>query len=283
MPQELYSQYGLDAMTVDFMGHALALHSDDSYMRRPALETVLKIKLYYDSMMRYEGLKSPYIYPLYGLGELPQAFARLSAVYGGTYMLAKADAEVVYDADSGRAMGVKSEGQTATAKFVVGDASYFPSKVQRTSRVVRALCVLSHPIPSTGDSHSVQLILPQKQVGRRSDIYVFCCSYSHHVAPKDKWLAFVSTTVETTDPTAELAAGLQLLGKIDEKFVEVVDVFEPLESGQRDGCFISRGYDATSHFETEIEDVLDMYLRITGKVLDLSSESLAKRQEAASA
>lgn len=34
MPQELYSQYGLDAMTVDFMGHALALHSDDSYMRR---------------------------------------------------------------------------------------------------------------------------------------------------------------------------------------------------------------------------------------------------------
>lgn len=90
---------------------------------------MLKIKLYYDSMMRYEGLKSPYIYPLYGLGELPQAFARLSAVYGGTYMLAKADAEVVYDADSGRAMGVKSEGQTATAKFVVGDASYFPSKV----------------------------------------------------------------------------------------------------------------------------------------------------------
>lgn len=47
----------------------------------------------------------------------------------------------------------------------------------------------------------------------------------------------------------------------------------------RDGCFISRGYDATSHFETEIEDVLDLYLRITGKQLDLSSESLAKRQE----
>ena len=32
----------------------------------------------------------------------------------------------------------------------------------------------------------------------------------------------------------------------------------------RDKCFISRGYDATSHFETEIEDVLDMYMRITG-------------------
>lgn len=31
---------------------------------------------------RYEGVRSPYIYPMYGLGELPQAFARLAAVHG---------------------------------------------------------------------------------------------------------------------------------------------------------------------------------------------------------
>ena len=36
---------------------------------------VLQVKLYYESMMRYEGLTSPYIYPLYGLGELPQVRA----------------------------------------------------------------------------------------------------------------------------------------------------------------------------------------------------------------
>lgn len=57
-----------------------------------------------------------------------QAFARLSAVYGGTYMLAKPDVEVVYD-DAGRAVGVTSEGETAKAKFVVGDPTYFPGKV----------------------------------------------------------------------------------------------------------------------------------------------------------
>lgn len=32
---------------------------------------------------------------------------------------------------------------------------------------------------------------------------------------------------------------------------------------------ISKSYDPTSHFETEIEDVLDMYKRITGKDLVL--------------
>ena len=80
--------------TVDFIGHAIALHRDDGYLDAPALPTVKRIKLYHDSLTRYEGLLSPYIYPRYGLGELPQAFARLSAVYGGTYMLNKADAQV---------------------------------------------------------------------------------------------------------------------------------------------------------------------------------------------
>ena len=37
-----------------------------------------------------------------------------------------------------------------------------------------------------------------------------------------------------------------------------------------------RRYDATSHFETTVEDVLELYTRITGKVLDLSSKDPAR-------
>lgn len=37
-----------------------------------------------------------------------------------------------------------------------------------------------------------------------------------------------------------------------------------------DKAFISKGYDATSHFETEIADVLSLYERITGRKADLS-------------
>lgn len=277
---QLYTHFGLDAQTIDFVGHALALHRDDAYLDAPALPTALKIKLYHDSITRYEGLTSPYIYPRYGLGELPQAFARLSAVYGGTYMLHKADATVVYD-EAGRAVGVSSEGETAKCKFVVGDPSYFPGKSRPTSRVVRATCILSHPIPNTDNAHSVQIILPQKQIGRRSDMYVFCCSYAHNVAANDKWVAFVSTTVESSNPEAELAPGLALLGPIDEKFVSVVDVHEPLEDGSKDGCFISKGYDPTTHFETTVEDVLGLYKRITGHDLDLDSKNprLAEQQQ----
>jgi Rab GDP dissociation inhibitor len=40
----------------------------------------------------------------------------------------------------------------------------------------------------------------------------------------------------------------------------------------RDKAYISKGYDATTHFETTVEDVLSLYRRITGADLDLSKE-----------
>ena len=92
---EVYKKFGLDENTSDFVGHAMALYRDDSYRGQPYVETVKRIKLYAESLARYG--KSPYLYPLYGLGELPQGFARLSAIYGGTYMLDKPIDEIVME------------------------------------------------------------------------------------------------------------------------------------------------------------------------------------------
>lgn len=123
-------------------------------------------------MARYG--KSPYIYPLYGLGELPQSFARLSAIYGGTYMLDKKVDEVVTDAH-GNFVGVRSGEETVKAKQVIGDPSYFGAgkedgkvRVVEEKKVVRAICILKHPIPGTEEADSVQIIIPQNQVGRKN-------------------------------------------------------------------------------------------------------------------
>ena len=109
--RQAFAKFGCDENTTDFSGHALALYTEDSYLERPIMETIPRIRLYRDSVTRYENTKSPYLYPLYGLGELPQGFARLSAIYGGTYMLAKKIDEIVYE--DGKVVGVKSEGETA--------------------------------------------------------------------------------------------------------------------------------------------------------------------------
>ena len=100
---EVYKKFGLDENTCDFVGHALALYRDDSYLSQPALDAIKRIRLYSDSLARYG--KSPYLYPLYGLGELPQGFARLSAIYGGTYMLDKQIDEIVMEGGKVRKAG----------------------------------------------------------------------------------------------------------------------------------------------------------------------------------
>lgn len=64
------------------------------------------------------------------------------------------------------------------------------------------------------------------------DIYVCCMSQTNAVTVRGRYLAIVSTTVETDDPEAELGPGLQLLGKIDKKFVWVSEQFEPQDDGK---------------------------------------------------
>jgi len=277
-PRELMSKdFGLEPDTIDFLGHALSLYLDDDYLDKPGevFNHIDRMKLYADSLAKYS--KSPYIYPLYGLGELPQAFARLSAIYGGTYMLNKPVDEIVYE--NGQVVGVKSEGEIAKCKFVVADPSYFPDKVKKTGQVIRAICILNHPIPDTNNSDSCQIIVPQKQVKRHSDIYIGCISFAHNVVPKGKYVAIVSTTVETNDPVKELKPALDLLGPIVEQFVSIVDTFEPLEDGSKDKVFISNSYDATSHFETTCQDVLHLYKRITGKDLILKPKEQEPEQQ----
>jgi Rab GDP dissociation inhibitor len=266
--RELIAKYGLSDDTVDFIGHALALHRNDRYLDEPALGTVKRMKLYAESLARFQG-GSPYIYPLYGLGELPQGFARLSAVYGGTYMLNKPECKVEFDME-GKVCGVTSEGETAKCKKVVCDPSYLPNKVRKIGRVIRAIAIMGHPIPNANESHSVQIILPQKQLGRKSDMYVFCCSYTHNVAPRGKFIAFVSAEAETDNPQSELKPGVDLLGSVDEIFYDIYDRYEPVNEPSLDNCFVSTSYDATTHFETTVTDVLNMYTNIAGKTVDLS-------------
>lgn len=163
---DVYKYFDLNQGIQDFIGHAMALHLDDNYVTgQPAWESYQNIVLYMQSMNRFG--KSPYIYPLYGLGELPQGFARLSAIYGGTYMLDKPFDGLVMSDDGRYVVGVRSGDEVARCKAVIGDPGYFPDRVRTTGKVIRAICLLKGPIPNTSNADSVQIILPQRQVGRK--------------------------------------------------------------------------------------------------------------------
>ncbi|XP_052090660.1 rab GDP dissociation inhibitor beta-like [Mytilus californianus] len=261
---KLYEKFGLDNNTADVTGHALALHLNEAYKNEPCLDLINRVKLYYESLARY--LKSPYLYPLYGLGELPQGFARLSAIYGGTYMLDRPDAEIVYE--DGKVVGVKAQGEVAKCKMVVCDPSYATDKCKTVGKVIRAICILDHPIKDTKDSLSTQIIIPQNQVNRTHDIYISMISATHFVAAKGHYLAIVSTTVETSNPEEEIRVALDLISPIEQKFVSVSELKEPTDDGSTSKVFITKSYDATSHFETTCADVIQVFERAYGGKFD---------------
>lgn len=136
--------------------------------------------------------------------------------------------------------------------------------------MVRCICLLDHPVTNTKDALSTQIIIPQKQVGRQSDIYVSVVSHTHQVAAKGWFIGMVSTTVETNNPENEIAPGLALLAPIVQKFVSISDYVVPIDNGDESQVFISESYDATTHFETTCLDVLDIFKRGTGETFDFS-------------
>ena len=72
--RQLFQKFLLADETVNFTGHALALYTSDDYLDKPAREMVERVKLYAYSVSRYGN--SPYIYPVYGIGGLPEGFSR---------------------------------------------------------------------------------------------------------------------------------------------------------------------------------------------------------------
>jgi Rab GDP dissociation inhibitor len=263
---DLYKEFGLEKTTMNFVGHAVALYTDDDYLNRPAHDLVMRTKLYVDSFEMYGN--SPYVYPLYGSGELPQAFSRLCAVYGGTYMLDTPVHKVTFNA-GGQFESItfgKEKTYTARAKFILGDPSYFPDRVKPIGKVVRCIAVLDHPINTGAQvNQSMQIIVPQHELNRKNDMYILQLGGGNKVCPDNLYIAIVGTIAETSNPERELDAGLKLLGNTLETFYSVSDLYEPLDDGRQSKCFVSKSYDAQTHFESAAADILSLYERIAGK------------------
>jgi Rab GDP dissociation inhibitor len=266
---ELFDYWKLDENTRTFVGHAIALHTSDDYLAGTAVDTIEKIQLYAYSVSRYGN--SPFIYPVYGLGGIPEGFSRLAAIHGGTFMLNRPVQEVLYHPD-GKVRGIRSNGEEARAPLLIGDPSYFidTGKVLKTGKVARWLFILDHAIEGTSNADSCQIIIPFQQSGRKHDIYLSVVSHAHSVASAGKFLAMVSSFVETSDPRKELSYAVRLLGSYLADFFFETDMYVPVGDGVADCVFISKSFDSTSHFQQDAVDVMEMYEKITGTKLDLT-------------
>jgi len=268
--KDIIKKFGLDANTTDFIGHAVALYTNDNFLEESSLKTIENIKLYMNSVGKYG--ESPFIYPIYGLSGLAEGFSRLCALYGGTYMLNRDCDEILYD-EEGKFKGIKSQGEVAFGKVLIADPNYIaklePHKVVSKGKIVRCICILNHPIPKTKDMPSTQIIIPQKQVGRKNDIFIASLNFTHCVCQKGYYLAIISTILETDDAHKELKPAFELIGNVLETFITITDEWEPKDNAFADNVIITKSFSSVSHFEPDTKNVIELYKVLSGKDLDL--------------
>lgn len=104
--------------------------------------------------------------------------------------------------------------------------------------------MVSHP--------TVGLVDVKREQANETDLYIAMVSSAHNVCPKGYYIAIVSTIAESdANHHIELQPGFDRLGEIEERFFgPPIPIYEPVETGEKDNIYISRSYDATSHFET---------------------------------
>ncbi len=269
--KDVVKKFGLEENTVDFVGHAVALYTNDDFLEQKADVTIDKMQLYFNSFGRYGN--SPFIYPVWGLSGLAEGFSRLCALYGGTYMLNRDIEDILYD-ENGNFKGIKSQGEEAYGKILITEPSYVQkfNKVKSVGKVIRRICILDHPIPKTNDVASCQIILPQKQIKRKNDIFIAVLNFTHCVCKKGYYLAIISTMAETDNPAQEIQPAMDIIGPTLEQFDKISDIYHPIDTTFKGNVYITSSFDPQSHFENDTDNVIEIYEKITGAKLDLNLE-----------
>lgn len=109
--------------------YAIAMSSE----KTPCMTSVERAQRFLSSLGRYGN--TPFLWPMYGSGELPQCFCRLCAVFGGVYHLKRAADGIIVTGEGSSSVckGIISDGQRLTTDHLVLDVPDAPpSFLQKT-------------------------------------------------------------------------------------------------------------------------------------------------------
>lgn len=116
--KEFMKEHKLSDRLQTIISYAIALLPNDSNITNK--EGLERMKLYIQSLGRFGS--TAFIVPLYGASELSQAYCRVAAVYGGTYVLRKG-VQALYLKDD-KVEGVHSDGQFLKCQNLILNRDY---------------------------------------------------------------------------------------------------------------------------------------------------------------
>lgn len=175
------------------------------------------LALYSSSIGRFANAQGAFIYPMYGHGELPQAFCRFAAVKGALYVLRMPVTALLVDQEKKRYIGTRlASGQDILCQQLILGPSYkipsldMPSDASDSNlprKVARGVCIISRSIKQA--SSNVLVVFPPKSLQEQQTTAVRALQLSSNVAvcPPGMFMVYLST------PCTDAFTGKQYINK----------------------------------------------------------------------
>nr|XP_021156524.1 rab proteins geranylgeranyltransferase component A 2-like [Columba livia] len=159
-----------------FILHSIAMVSETDC---GTLEGLQATKKFLQCLGRYGN--TPFLFPLYGQGEIPQCFCRLCAVFGGIYCLRHPVQCLVVDKESGRCKAIVDHfGQRISAKYFIVEDSYLSESVCTNvhyRQISRAVLITDQSVLNTGSEQQVSILtVPPVDLGKPAVCVIELCS-----------------------------------------------------------------------------------------------------------
>ncbi|TVU27099.1 hypothetical protein EJB05_29678 [Eragrostis curvula] len=182
-----------------------------------AREGIQTLALYSSSIGRFANAQGAFIYPMYGHGELAQAFCRRAAVKGALYVLRMPVSALLMDEERKNCLGARlTSGQDILCQQLILDPSYkvpildAPSDGSDSNllrKVARGICIISKSVKQ--DSSNLLIVFPPKSLEEQqiAAIRVLQLSSNLVVCPPGMFMVYLST------PCADTSNGKQCIKK----------------------------------------------------------------------
>uniref|UniRef100_H2SYY2 Rab proteins geranylgeranyltransferase component A n=1 Tax=Takifugu rubripes TaxID=31033 RepID=H2SYY2_TAKRU len=156
-----YSEFLRDQQLGDNLEHFI-LHSIAMVTEHTLTEEGLaSTRNFLQCLGRYGN--TPFLFPVYGLGEIPQCFCRMCAVFGGIYCLRHSVSCLLVDKDTNRCKAViDSRGQRISCSHFVVEEGYVGPERKRVATpprfISRAVLITDSSVLSSNSDQQVSLV-----------------------------------------------------------------------------------------------------------------------------
>ncbi|KAM4818301.1 rab proteins geranylgeranyltransferase component A 1 isoform 1-T1 [Thomomys bottae] len=227
-----------------FVLHSIAMTSESSSSTIDGLKAT---KNFLHCLGRYGN--TPFLFPLYGQGELPQCFCRMCAVFGGIYCLRHSVHCLVVDKETRKCKAIIDQfGQRIISKHFIVEDSYFSentcSRVQYR-QISRAVLITDRSVLKTDSDQQISILTvpPEDEAGTAVRVIELCSSTMtcmkgtylvHLTCPSSK------TAREDLEPVVQKLFTPNIEPELENEEIEKPGILWALYFNMRDSSDISR-------------------------------------------